>query len=422
VKRWIWIPVVIILAALLVTWRAFSVSVEHRADVAATPDMVKRGEYLVQAADCVSCHTVPGNEPFAGGRAFDLGSMGKLYSPNITPDKETGIGSWSDDDFRAALQLGVGKGGVHLYPALPYASFTGITDDDALAIKAYLFSLKPVHSVPPQNAMRFPYDQRWLMAYWSWLFNPNERFAPDAGQSAQWNRGKYLVEDLAHCGECHTPRNFLQARKSSDAFAGAVTQGWKAYNISSDHDSGVGGWTEDALFSYLSQGVAPGHGPASGPMAEAVSNSLRFLTADDVHAIVTYLKSVKPVTASASILSTATASSGVAVAATADAATAYGGQVFAGLCANCHRRDGTLSQTPYDALGGSRTVADPQGINLTQVVLEGSSIETPYGKISMPAFGKAHSDAEIAAVVNYVSGQLGGHAAGLLPEDVAQRR
>ena len=421
-KRWIWIPVVIVLGALLVTWRAFSMSVEHRADVAATPDMVKRGEYLVQAADCVSCHTVPGNEPFAGGRVFDLGNMGKLYSPNITPDKETGIGSWSDDDFRSALQLGVGKGGVHLYPALPYASFSGITDDDALAIKAYLFSLKPVHSTPPTNAMRFPYDQRWLMAYWSWLFNPNVRFTPHPEQSAQWNRGRYLVENLAHCGECHTPRNFLQGRKGSEAFAGAVTQGWKAYNISSDHDAGVGGWTEDALFAYLSQGVAPGHGPASGPMAEAVSNSLRFLTADDVHAIVTYLKSVKPVATSASILSTATASSGVAVAATADAATAYGGQVFAGLCANCHRRDGTMSQTPYDALGGSRTVADPQGINLTQVILQGSSIESPYGKISMPAFGKAHTDAEIAAVVNYVTGQLGGHSAGLTPEDVAQRR
>ena len=218
-------------------------SVEHRADVAATPDMVKRGEYLVQAADCVSCHTVPGNEPFAGGRVFDLGNMGKLYSPNITPDKETGIGSWSDDDFRSALQLGIGKGGVHLYPALPYASFSGITDDDALAIKAYLFSLKPVHSTPPTNAMRFPYDQRWLMAYWSWLFNPNVRFTPHPEQSAQWNRGRYLVENLAHCGECHTPRNFLQGRKGSEAFAGAVTQGWKAYNISSDHDAGVGGWT-----------------------------------------------------------------------------------------------------------------------------------------------------------------------------------
>src|SRR5579872_6708458 len=215
VKRGIWILIVIIAVGVFITWRAFSMSVPHRPDVAATPEMIKRGEYLVQAGDCISCHTAAGRPAFAGGREFNLGDMGKLYSPNITPDRETGIGAWSDDDFRSAMQVGVGKGGEHLYPAMPYASFTLVTDEDALAIKAYLFSLKPVHSVPPDDAMRFPYSQRWLMAFWSWMFDSNERFAADSGQSPQWNRGKYLVEGLAHCSECHTPRNMLQARKSS---------------------------------------------------------------------------------------------------------------------------------------------------------------------------------------------------------------
>lgn len=419
-KRWIWLVVIIIvLGGALVTWRAFSMSVEHRPDVAATPDMVKRGEYLVQAGDCISCHTAPGNAAFAGGREFNLGSLGKLYSPNLTPDKDTGIGSWSDDDFRAALQLGIGKGGVHLYPAFPFASFSMLTDEDALAIKAYLFSLKPVHNIPPDNAMSWPYNQRWLMAYWSWMFDANERFKPDSAQSAAWNRGKYLVEGLGHCGECHTPRNLLQARKSSDAYAGAVAQSWKAYNISPDKDTGIGSWTDDALVSYLSTGVAEGHGPASGPMAEAVSNSFRFMTSEDIHAMVAYLKSVKAVSASAPSLST---SSGVAVAATTDPALAFGAQVYAGLCANCHRRDGSESQTPYDALKGSHSVADHEAINLTQIVLYGSTIETAYGRINMPAFGKVHTDAEIAAVVNYVTGQLGGHSAGVTAEDVHQRR
>src|SRR6516225_576101 len=235
-KRLVWVLVVIVLVGAVVTWRAFSMSVPHRPDVPATADMVKRGEYLVQAGDCISCHTVPGRPAFSGGREFDLGDKGKLYSPNITPDKETGIGAWSDDDFRAALQLGVAKGGEHLYPAFPYASYTLLSDDDVLAIKAYLFTLSPVRSAPPENELRFPFNQRFLMAFWSLFFNPNQRFAADAGYTAGWNRGKYLVEGLGHCGECHTPRNLLQARSQGSAYAGAVTDHWLAFNISSDPD------------------------------------------------------------------------------------------------------------------------------------------------------------------------------------------
>ncbi|MGH8261015.1 MAG: c-type cytochrome, partial [Steroidobacteraceae bacterium] len=289
-KRWIWIPVVIVLAGIAVTIRAFSVGVTHHADVPATPDMVQRGAYLVQAADCVGCHTVPGGTPFAGGREFDLGSMGKLYSPNITPDKATGIGSWSDDDFRSAVQLGIAKGGEHLYPAFPYASFTKLSDADVLAIKAYLFSLKPVRYTPPADAMSFPYDQRWLMAYWSWLFDSNQRLTADSTQSSEWNQGRYLVEALGHCGECHTPRGALQAVQSSKALGGAITQQWKAYDITPDKTSGIGGWTDEELVSYLTTGFAKDHGPASGPMAEVISNSLSRLPAADIHAIVTYLR------------------------------------------------------------------------------------------------------------------------------------
>lgn len=420
-KRALWVLIVLIAIGVLITWRAFSMSVPHHPDVAATPETIKRGEYLVQAGDCVSCHSAPGHTEFAGGREFDLADMGKLYSPNITPDRDTGIGTWSDDDFRSAMQIGVGKGGEHLYPAFPYASFTLVSDDDVLAIKAYLFSLKPVRSETPANAMRFPYNQRWLMAFWSWMFDSNERFVADSGQSPEWNRGKYLVEGLGHCGECHTPRNMLQARKSSEPYGGAVTQGWKAYDISSDQQSGIGAWTPQAMEAYLSTGFAEGHGPASGPMAEAISNSLRHLTVDDVHSMVVYLRTVKAVpdqTASASSPGRA----GVATAAQADPYLAYGRQVFAGNCANCHKPDGSASQSAYEALQGSRTVSDPQAINLTQVVLYGSTLETPNGRVNMPAFGKSHSDTEVAALVDFVSAQLGGHSAGLKPEEIAKRR
>jgi mono/diheme cytochrome c family protein len=414
-KRWIWIPVVIVLAGIVVTWRAFSMSVPHRPDVPATPQMVTRGAYLVRAADCVSCHTVPGGTPFAGGREFDLGSMGKLYSANITPDGQTGIGGWSDDDFRAALQLGIGKGGVHLYPAFPYASFTRLTDADVLAIKAYLFSLKPVHSVPPPDAMRFPFDQRFLMAYWSWLFDSNRRFAPDSGKPAEWNQGKYLVEALGHCGECHTSRNLLQAVEHSKAYGGAITQQWKAYDITPDKATGIGNWTDAELVSYLSTGFAKDHGPASGPMGEAVSNSLRYLPLADIRAIVTYLRSLDPLP---SVVPVQDDAGPVSV----DTNLQYGHQVYERECANCHRIDGTGTQSEYEALHGSQTVDDPQAINLTQAVLYGSTLDTAAGHFFMPRFGTGLTDTDLAAVINYVSRQLGGHSANLTPQDIAGRR
>jgi mono/diheme cytochrome c family protein len=415
-KRWIWIPVVIILAGAFVTWRAFSMSVPHRPDVPATPAMVTRGEYLVRAGDCVSCHTVAGQEPFSGGREFDLGSLGKLYSPNITPDKETGIGSWSDDDFRAALQLGIGKGGVHLYPAFPYASFTLLSDDDALAIKAYLFSLKPVHAAPPANAMNFPYNQRWLMAYWSWMFDPNQRLADDSTKPPEWNHGRYLVEALGHCAECHTSRNLLQARKSSAAYAGAITQKWKAYDITPDKATGIGAWSDDDLVAYLSTGFAKGHGPASGPMAEAVSNSLRYLPSADIHAMVAYLRSLT------AIASAVPAAEGAADPPATEPDLSYGRQVYARECANCHHLDGTGTQSVYEALHGAETVTDPQAVNLTQVVLYGSTIETANGRVQMLGFGGGLTDVDVAAVVNFAAQQLGGHTPNLTPHDVSLRR
>ncbi|MGH8226739.1 MAG: c-type cytochrome [Steroidobacteraceae bacterium] len=425
-KRWIWIPIVIILAGIAVTWRAFSMNVPHHPDVKATAAMVQRGAYLVRAADCVSCHTVPGHAPFSGGREFDLGSMGTLYSPNITPDKATGIGTWSDDDFRRAMQLGVGKGGVHLYPAFPYASFTHLTDADVLAIKAYLFSLTPVHYIPPADAMRFPYDMRFLMAYWSWLFDSNHRFAPDPGQSAQWNQGKYLVVALGHCGECHTSRNLLQAVDHSKAYAGALTQSWKAYDITPDKQTGIGSWSDADLVSYLSTGFAKDHGPASGPMAEAVSNSLRYLPKSDIEAIVTYLRSLKPLPSAVTVADAASApeASGAAGASPAseDTNIDYGHQVFVRECANCHRTDGTGTQSEYESLAGSASLTDPQAVNLTQAVLFGSTLDTADGHFFMPRFGKGLKNVDLAAVIDYVSLKLGGHSANLTPKDVAARR
>lgn len=203
-------------------------------------DMVARGEYLTRAADCVACHTAPGGKPFAGGLAFPL-PFGSLYSTNITPDKDIGIGVWSDENFVRALHEGVGRDGKHLYPAFPYTSYTLMTRSDVLAIKAYLFSLKPVRNRPPANDISFPFNQRYLIWFWNRLFSPGQRFQPNTGQTPEWNRGAYLLEALGHCGECHTPRNLLYGLSSGRKFAGTMINGWKAYNIASDPAWGIGG-------------------------------------------------------------------------------------------------------------------------------------------------------------------------------------
>jgi mono/diheme cytochrome c family protein len=364
---------------------------------AQTPDdVVQRGAYLARAADCTACHSVPGQPEFTGGRAFAT-PFGTLYSPNITPDVATGIGGYSDDDWVRMMHEGVGRGGRHLYPAMPYNSFTRMTRQDALAIKAYLFILKPVHAVAPEDHLRFPFNQRWLMMFWNLLNNPDERFQPDEHQSADWNRGAYLVQALGHCEQCHTPRNLMQGLRSSKAYSGTEQQGWIAYNISSDHEAGVGAWSDDALAQYLSSGHADGHGPASGPMAEAVSDSLRFLTSADIRAMVVYLRTI-PAQPDGAL---PPRSSGHVV-------DALGERVFVQACAGCHLPTGSGRQSPWAALGGSHSVSDPDGTNLVQVLVSGTQIETAQGLMFMHGFTAGYTDPELAAIANYVIGQFGG--------------
>jgi mono/diheme cytochrome c family protein len=204
-----------------------------------TAALIERGEYLTSAADCAACHNSPNGKPFAGGLPFTL-PFGTIYSTNITADRETGIGARSDDDFVRALHRGIAPGGRYLYPAFPYTSFTAMSRDDALAIKAYLFSLPPQHVANKEDSLSFPFNQRWGMAFWNLAFLSDQRFAPDPAQSAAVNRGAYLATALGHCGECHTPRNLAFALESGREFAGEVLVGWRAYNITSDERFGIG--------------------------------------------------------------------------------------------------------------------------------------------------------------------------------------
>jgi mono/diheme cytochrome c family protein len=383
--------------------------------------LVKRGEYLARAADCTACHTARGGTLYAGGLAFTL-PFGTIYSANITPDKDTGIGNWSDAAFLNAVHRGIDRNGVPLYPAMPYASYTGLTDADALAIKAYLFSVASVHRKVPDNNLIFPFNQRWLIGVWSFLFNPDKRFEPDTERSPQWNRGAYLAENMAHCGECHTPRNLAFALDNRNKFAGATQQGWRAYNISSDSNSGVGAWSAPQLAQYLSLGHADGRGSAAGPMGEAVDKSLKYLTPDDTAAIVAYLQTVPAIASSdlpAPKSEPAPASHKQGVIAGFDP---RGKQIFEGACASCHEWTGVSSLTRYATLTGARAVNDPAAVNVAQIVLQGTVRDTPHGKVFMPSFGGAYSDSEIAAVANYVTARFGAKPSAVTVKDVAMMR
>jgi mono/diheme cytochrome c family protein len=386
----------------------------------AKASLVERGAYLARAADCMACHTKPGGKDFAGGLGFKL-PFGTLYATNITPDKETGIGNYSDADFLNAIHRGIRRDGARLYPAMPYTSYSYMTDDDALAIKAYLFSLPPVHEPVPANTLAFPFDQRWGMIFWSALFNRDTRFAPDTSKSPEWNRGAYLAEAMAHCGECHTPRNLAFALDNRKKFAGAVAAGWRAYNITSDKATGVGGWSDADLASYLASGHANGHGTASGPMGEAVDRSFSQMTADDIKSMVAYVRSV-PAIASPDLPATPAPPAPASHRDGGGKDNARGKLVFEGGCVSCHGWTGEGAVSPMATLTGAAAVNDPSGNNVAQIVLWGTTRLTPDGALSMPAFGHAYSDDEIAAVANYVTARFGAKGASLTASDVAKLR
>lgn len=383
----------------------------------ATADEVAKGRYLTDAADCRACHTAKGGLPFAGGRAFKL-PFGTLYTPNITPDRATGIGKWTDAEFIRAVHKGISRDGSRLYPAFPYASYTMMSDADVTAIRRYLSTIPAVSKANLPNTFGFPYNQRWLMRFWGAFFNSDKRFQPIAERSAQWNRGAYLVEAAAHCGECHTPRTLAQAMDTRKKFAGAAAEGWNAYNITSDRESGVGDWTSAQLASYLKEGHAPGRGVASGPMAEAVEVSLSKLTNSDIAAMVTYLQSVPAISTGASPKMAGPAPRAVLGAVHGND---VGQRIFGEACSGCHAYNGSGALVGEAQLTGNRAVNDASAANIALMILNGAGKPT-NGRRYMPAFDKSYSDAEIAAVANYVTARFGSKGSKLKAEDIAKLR
>ena len=383
----------------------------------ANADRVTKGKYLAEATDCAACHTAKGGKPFAGGRPFKL-PFGTIYTPNITPDRETGIGAWSNAEFLRAVHKGIGRAGERLYPAFPYASYTLLSDADVLAIRGYLGTIPAVRQANIPNSFGFPFNQRWLMAIWGTFFNPNARFRPVAERSARWNRGAYLVEAAGHCGECHTPRTLMQAMDTRRKFAGGQAEGWNAYNITSDRLSGIGTWSPEALAAYLAKGHAPGHGVASGPMAEAVELSTSRMTPTDIAAMVAYLRTVPPLSSKAS---PPMAGPAPVVASAGPSDNPGGKRLFEGACASCHAWSGRGAVKPDQQLTGNRAVNDASAANVALMILNGIGSPEHDGAF-MPSFRAAYSDEEIASVANYVTARFGAKPSRVSAADVRKMR
>jgi mono/diheme cytochrome c family protein len=364
------------------------------------PDVVARGATLAAAGYCSTCHTVPGGQPFGGGYAMKS-AFGTIYSTNISPDRETGIGTWSKDAFRRAMHEGVARDGSHLFPAFPYDHFTKISDDDVDAIYAFIMSQKPVYVPAIPNALIPPLGIRSLQAGWKLLFFRSGRFEPSPTHDAQWNRGAYLAEALDHCSACHSPRNLLGAEQGEAArYSGAFVDGWFAPPLTAANPS-PSPWTSDELHAYLFQGISRFHGTPAGPMSPA-AHSLFALPQEDQDALVRYIASIGDGDARAT---SAVAANDWAVQINA---TSAGRQVepdarfYVAACASCHYNGaGAINPARPDlALNSAVHLSSPD--NLIRVILFG--IDTPEGApwLVMPAFGTGFSDADVARLAAYL--------------------
>jgi nicotinate dehydrogenase subunit B len=369
------------------------------------PDLVARGKLLASLGNCAVCHTARNGVPNAGGKPLDT-PFGTVYSTNITPDGQTGIGHWSLEAFTRAMRQGISRDGHRLYPAFPYTSFKNVSDDDLHALYAYLMSQTPVRSRAPATQLRFPFNLRPLMAAWNGLFLGRNAFTPSATQSAQWNRGAYLVNGLGHCSACHTPRNAFGAEKTGAAFmGGGSAEGWEAPALSIRSAAPVP-WSEDELFSYLRFGHAPLHGVAAGPMAPVIAD-LAALPDSDIRAMAAYLASLNPLEPNADPAATARQYERASTITGAPAG--LGARLFDGACAACHHTgSGPQLFGAHPSLALNTNVHSASPDNLIRVILEGIGSPARPELGTMPAYRDSFNDAQIAELVSYLRQQFAG--------------
>jgi mono/diheme cytochrome c family protein len=374
-------------------------------------ETIARGKALTEAGDCASCHTADPAKPFAGGKRIDT-PFGAIYSPNLTPDRNTGIGAWSEGDFYRALRSGVAPDGSRYYPAFPYPNFTKMTRQDILAVQAHLATLTPIPNRPPPPELRWPLNYRVVMRVWNFLFFRPGIFEPDQQKSTAWNRGAYLVEGAAHCGACHTPKNIFGADKRGRAFGGGLIDGWFAPRLDGAERSGLKSWSVDDIVEYLSSG-RNGHSHAGGLMAEVVVNSTSKISDADVRAIAVYLKDLPAGAAEP------------AVTPPPPAEMTAGKAIYAHACIACHEADGSGAPRIYPPLPGNANLQSADPTSTLRIILDGAqTITTPRAPNtgSMPAYAKQLSDQQIADVTNYIRNSWGNAATPVTAAQVAKAR
>jgi mono/diheme cytochrome c family protein len=375
-------------------------------DSAPNAAQLRRGQYLVAAGDCMSCHLRAGGEPLAGGLGLKT-PFGVIYSANITGDRQSGIGDWSNDQFYRAMHDGIGAHGENLYPAFPYAWFRRASRDDDDAMLAYLKTTPPVSYTPPANQLPFPLSIRSVVKGWNVLFLGSHDFRTDPRQSGEWNRGAYLVNGLGHCGGCHTPKNAFGADKSDHDFFGAALDNWVAPDLTGNDRTGLGGWSVDDVAEYLRNG-RNAHAGAGGAMADVIIYSTSLMSDADRHAIAVYLKAQA-------------ASPGSTLVPPDSGAMRRGAAIYSDACASCHLEDGVGQPRLFPPLGHNAMLqqADPTG--LEHLILAGGRIGTSPSRpspLTMPSFAWKLSDDEIADVATYLRNSWGNQAAAVSGAEV----
>ena len=385
--------------------------------------LVQRGEYLARAGDCIACHSAPGKPAFAGGLPIDSGH-GIIYSTNITPDKQHGIGSYTEQQFADAVRKGVRADGTHLYPAMPYTSYAKVNDDDIKALYAFFMQgVKPSDAVPPASAMSFPFNQRWGMTFWNFFFASDKPFKAQPGWSGEITRGAYLVEGLGHCSSCHTPRGFALNEEASDSaqlkfLSGGDLNGWPVPSL-----RGMPKWSEANIVDYLQTGR--NHGAAvAGEMTSVVEHSTSHLKDADLKSIAVYLKSLSPV---AHPKPSVTPQGADATIKKLTAATGLnlGERLYLDNCSACHFVTGKGAARVFPALDGNGVANHGNPNALIQVILHGArtpSTEKAPSILVMPGFSKRLSDSEVATLATFVRQGWSNHGGAVSESDVAKVR
>jgi mono/diheme cytochrome c family protein len=360
-----------------------------------------RGKYLAVLGDCAGCHTRPHGPAYAGGLPFNA-QFGTVYSTNITPDPDTGLGKWSEADFYRALHDGVAPGGTHLYPAFPYVYFQRVTHQDTADLFAYLKTLKPVRQAPTPNRMMFPISMRFGLVFWNWLYFDRTTTPIPANASAQWKRGEYIVNSLGHCAACHTPKTFLFGDRTDKPLAGGTVDHWFANNLAGGQVDGLGKWEHADVEKFLATGISP-HATAAGSMLEKVTSSTSRMTAQDRAAIAAYLKSLPPQTMPAAEKPRREQME-------------RGRGIYQAHCQTCHASDGYPRDdgvsARYPGLAGDTLVMGRDPTTVLRIILTGGEAPPVSGKPAvkpMPAFGKL-DDGQIADVASYIRNAWGNAA------------